>query len=187
MILLQPPATTPLRANSRTVKAPRDLDVPLSGRGFTRLNPEGSVTAFRSFALQSHVHVDDITAEEALRLMLVFYRHVRTQDGRLEEEEGDTLHCEWGISECGGSDLFYFELSREFCEADSDDEGGVSRLTIGLHFKPTFTLRAIKSGHLWCPSREEADDFDYSLRSSDVFWAISTLPPAEVALEWNPV
>lgn len=186
MILLHPPTNTPLRTSARTVKGPRDLDVPLNGRGFSRLNPECSVTAFRSFALQSHIHVDDITAEEALRLMLAFYRHVRTPDDRLEPN-GDTLHCEWGLSDCGNSDLFSFELSREFSEAGGDDDHGVSRLTVGLLYKPTFTLRAIKAGHLWCPDREEMDDFDYSLRSSDVFWALSTIPPAEVALEWNPI
>src|SRR5947207_2747217 len=96
MILLQSPGTAMARARFRTQPPLRDLDLPAKGQAHSRLNPECSVSSFRSFALQSHIHVDDITAEEAVGLMLAFYRHVRAPDGLLEEG-GDVLHFEWGL------------------------------------------------------------------------------------------
>jgi hypothetical protein len=78
MILLQSPSIAIKRVRPRTLPPLRELDVPPCLRADSRLNPQCSVSSFRSFALQSQVHVDDITAEEAVRLMLAFYRHVRT-------------------------------------------------------------------------------------------------------------
>jgi len=184
MILLQAPATALTRVRPRPMLVPRELELPPEGRAHSRLNPQSSVSAFRTFALQSQVHVDDITAEEAVRLMLAFYRHVRTPEGLLEEG-GDILHYEWGLSHCGEAELFHVEISREFTEV-GHEENGVSRLTIGLHYRPTFTLRAIQEGCLWCSSRADVDAFGRSIRSGETYWALATVPPAEVALEWNP-
>ena len=188
MTLLQTPRIGLTRARTRPQWAPRALalDVPPSVETQSRLNPECSVSSFRSFALQSHVHADDINAEEAVRLMLAFYRHVQTPDGLLEEG-GDVLHFEWGLYHCGEAELFHFELNREFTQAWKHEENGVSRFTIGLHYKPTFTLRAIKGGDKWCSSRAEIDAFGRTILAHEVYQAIACLPPAEVALEWNPV
>jgi hypothetical protein len=96
------------------------------------------------------------------------------------------LQYEWGLSHCGETDLFHFELTREFTEVNHEDNG-TSRFTLGLHYKPTFTLRAIQEGSLWCSSRSDAEAFGRSIRGSEAYWTVATLPPAEVALEWNPV
>jgi hypothetical protein len=163
------------------------LDVPLGGRAHGKLNPECSVSSFRSFALQSHVHVDDINAEEAVRLMLAFYSHVTAPEGLLEEG-GDVLHCEWGLYHCGEVELFHFEIAREFTEAGKEEDGnGVSRLTVGLHYRPTFTLRAITEGSHCCSSRLELNSFTQAVWTSEAYQAVATLPPAEIALEWGPV
>ncbi|OAI56975.1 hypothetical protein AYO49_03105 [Verrucomicrobiaceae bacterium SCGC AG-212-N21] len=184
MTLLHAPATVFTRVRQRNMPAPRELEMPSEGRTH-KVNPQTSVSAFRSFALEAHVHVDDITAEETVRLMLAFYRHVRAPEGLLEEG-GDVLHYEWGLSRCGEAELFHIELSREFTEA-GQDENNTSRLTIGLHYKPTFTLRAIREGSLWCSSRADEEAFGRSIRSGEAYWALAKLPPAEVALEWTLV
>jgi hypothetical protein len=186
MIQLHPPDTSRIGFRSRSLPPLRELDVSPSGRAHGKLNPECSVSSFRSFALQSHVHVDDINAEDAVRLMLAFYTHVSAPEGLLEEG-GDVLHCEWGLYHCGDIELFHFEMSREFTEAGKPEENGVSRFTVGLHYRPTFTLRAIADGSHWCSSRLELDSFTQAVRNSEAYRAVATLPAAEVALEWGPV
>ena len=191
MILLQPSCDALLRARmshapARTRSELRVLDAFPSARAHSKLNPECSVSSFRSFALQSHVHVDDITAEDAVRLMLAFYRHVHAPVGLLEDD-GDTLHFEWGLFDCGETELFHFELSREFTEASRQEDNGTSRFTLGLHYKPTFTLRAIGNGDQWCHSRADVDAFAQSMLEHEAYKALACLPPAEVALEWNPL
>ncbi len=186
MILLPTPTTFLKRAHSRTAWKPRALDLPSPLQTESRLNPECSVSSFRSFALQSHVHADDITAEEAVRLMLAFYTQVTAPEGLLEDR-GDVLHFEWGLYQCGEAELFHFELNREFTEKWKGDDNGVSRFTLGLHYRPTFTLRALKPGDAWCCSRAEIQDFGRRMLSDEVYRAIECLPPAEVALEWNPL
>lgn len=149
------------------------------------IHPEHSLSAFRTYASHRHVHVDDLTADEAFQLMLGFYRDVMVPECS-DVKDADMLLCEWGLYDCGGTDLYHFEISRQFTECDTDDDTGVSRLTIGLHFKPTFTLRAIPAGELICQGGEDLASFEQAVRSSDAFWAVATLSPAEVALEWEP-
>jgi len=182
MILLP---SFPVRARSRSLPVIRTLDTP-AAPPHGRFHPKCSVPSFRSFALQSHIHADDITAQEAVGLMLAFYRHVRAPEGLLEGD-GDVLQVEWGVYECGETELFHFELSRHFTEAGREDDNRESKFTIGLHYRPTFTLRAIQGGEHWCWSHSDVDAFREDIRASEVYQAVATLPPAEVALEWNPV
>ena len=149
------------------------------------IHPEHSLSAFRTYAAHHHVHVDEITADQAFQLMLGFYRDVMVPECS-DVKDADMLVCEWGLSECGETELYHFEISRQFTECDTDDETGVSRLTIGLHFKPTFTLRAIPAGELLCRGGDDLLEFEQLVRSSDAFWAVATLTPAEVAFEWEP-
>ena len=186
MTLLQLPRAAAVRDRDRTPPPLRPLEPPAIPLIEGRLNPECSVSAFRSFAVGSHVHADDINAEEAVRLMLAFYAHVRAPKGLLEED-GDILHVEWGMYDCGETELFHFELSREFTEAGKSEENGLSRFTLGLHYRPTFTLRALAAGHLSCWSPADIEAFKSEIRLSDVYRAVATLQPAEVALEWNPM
>jgi hypothetical protein len=186
MTLLQFPRTAAVRAPARTLPPLRPLDAPEHSAIEGRLNPECSVSAFRSFAVGSHVHADEINAEEAVRLMLAFYKHVHAPEGLLEDD-GDVLQVEWGMYDCGETELFHFEMSREFTEAGKPEDNGVSRFTLGLHYRPTFTLRSLAAGNRWCWSPAEIDAFMNEIRLSEVYGAVATLQPAEVALEWNPM
>lgn len=186
MTLLQLPRAAAVRAPARTLPPLRLLEEPAIPTIEGRLNPECSVSAFRSFAVASHVHADEINAEEAVRLMLAFYGHVLAPEGLLEED-GDILQVEWGMYDCGETELFHFEISRQFTETGKPEENGVSRFTLGLHYKPTFTLRALTAGNHWCWSRSDIDAFKSKIRLSEVYRAVATLQPAEVALEWNPM
>jgi hypothetical protein len=147
------------------------------------MHPEHSLATFRSMAADNHLHVDDLTASDAFRLMMTFYREVQAS-GCPEHDQGDMLLCEWGLFQCGEQDLFHFEISRQFTEDGDGEAAETSLLTVGLHYRPTFTLRAIPPGELWCPSRAGADAFEQEMRAHDVFWSVATVPPAEVALEW---
>jgi hypothetical protein len=89
--------------------------------------------------------------------------------------------------DCGETELFHFELSREFTEAGKSEENGMSRFTLGLHYRPTFTLRALAAGQHCCWSPADIEAFKSEIRLSDVYRAVATLQPAEVALEWNPM
>jgi hypothetical protein len=186
MTLLQLPRAAAVRAQARTLPPLRPLDAPAASAIEGRLNPECSVPAFRSFAVGSHVHADEINAEEAVRLMLAFYEHVHAPEGLLAED-GDVLQVEWGMYDCGETELFHFELSREFTEAGKADENRVSRFTLGLHYRPTFTLRALAAGNRWCWSPADIEAFKSEIRLSEVYRAVATLQPAEVALEWSPM
>jgi hypothetical protein len=186
MILLQPPFPMTVRTRPQKLPAIRTVETPLTSIPQGRFHPQCSVPSFRSFALHSHIHADDITAQEAVSLMLAFYRDVRAPEGLLEKD-GDVLQLEWGTYDCGETELFHFELSRHFTEAGSDEENRESKFTIGLHYRPTFTLRALQGGEHWCWSHADVDAFRDDIRASEVYRAVSTLPPAEVALEWNRV
>jgi len=175
-----------VRTRPQKLPAIRTLETPPNCIPQGRFHPQCSVPSFRSFALQSHVHADDITAQEAVSLMLAFYRHVRAPEGLLAVD-GDVLQLEWGVYDCGETELFHFELNRHFTEAGSEEENRESKFTLGLYYRPTFTLRALQGGEHWCWSHADVDAFRDNIRASEVYCAVATLPPAEVALEWNPV
>ena len=174
-----------LAARQRRLPPPSQLDSHFELQP-GRLNPEDSVSAFRSHALQNHAHVESLCAAEAFRLMVSFYRKVRARNCA-PHEGGDALHCEWGLYHCGRTELFHFEITRQFTQTWEQDEETRSRLTLALHYRPTPALREIHAGELWCPSRLELAEFECHIVCNDAYAAVTAQPPVEVAIEWNPV
>jgi hypothetical protein len=126
-----------------------------------------------------------LTAAEAIRFMLAFYRDVRADNCPLDEE-GDMLLFQFGAYNWGEGETYNYDITRQFIVSGSEGDDGMSQLCLTVHFTVTDTLRAIK-GNRWCSSPAQADEFEQFIRSNPATQAVAILRPLKVTLDWSPI
>ena len=125
-----------------------------------------------------------LSAADAVRFMLTFYRDVRADDSPLEGD-GDMILFQWGAYNRGEGESYTYDISRQFIVSGSDDDDGMSQLSLTVHFPVTDALRALK-GNKWCCSPAQVDEFEHFIRTHAATRAVSSLIPLQVTLEWSP-
>lgn len=146
------------------------------------INPAGSKSYLERMIIDSGSSLESLTAAEAIRFMLTFYRDIRADDCPLDKD-GDVLFFQTGASDSGLGETYRYDITRQF-RSGPRSEHGVSELSLTVHFVPTDNLRALK-GIRWCSSPIEADEFEQFIRSNAATQAVSTLKPLKVTLSWK--
>ena len=149
------------------------------------MDPADSATRLRQQITAAGRTVETLTTEEAVGFMLDFYRQVRADDCLLDEE-GDMLLFQFGVHDWGEGETFEFDITRQFTAPGTEDEDGMSQLSLTLHFPVTDALRAFNDNE-WCASPDEADDFERLIRDHAVTKAVTSLKPSEITLDWTPI
>lgn len=129
--------------------------------------------------------MSELTLAQGIRLMVDFYRDVRADNCKLDED-GDMLLFQWG----GGQGAFECDITRQFIVAhseDEDDDPAMSQLSFTFHFAPSPQFAAIKSGNRWCYAPDGLADFEAFINTSDVFRAVQTARTAKVTLDYGGV
>ena len=117
----------------------------------------------------------------AIALMLEFYRDERA-DGCEIGKDGDMLLYQWGSYDWGQGETFDFNITRQFMDADGDDEV-IRQLSLTFKFAPTGSLRKLADGNRWCNSPDAINDFRKFIESSAAYRTVAEEKPAEVTLE----
>ena len=149
------------------------------------MRPSDSKAEFERFLANSGAELSSLTAPDAVRHAIAFYRQVRAEDCPLDES-GDMLLYQWGVYDWGQGETFQFDITRQFILSGTESDEGMSQLSFTLHYTPTEQLRALK-GSQWCESPAEADACEEFIRGSDAFHAVSPLKPSRVELTWSEV
>ncbi len=149
------------------------------------MQPSDSKARFEKFITDSGSLLAALTAAEATRLMLAFYRSVRAANCPLDES-GDMLLFQWGAYDFGEGDTFRYDITRQFILSGSEGDEGMSQLSLTVHYAVTEPLRALK-GNRWCSSPAQAAEFEEFIRSHEATFAAATLKPLRVTLDWSPI
>ncbi len=128
--------------------------------------------------------VATLTAAEAIRFMLDFYCEVRAEDCALDDD-GDQLLFQWGVYDWEGSESFHYDITRQFIAPGTEDDDGMSQLSLTVHFTASDTLRALDEGHEWCPSPARIGEFESFIKQHPATHAVATLQPLRATLTWE--
>jgi hypothetical protein len=124
--------------------------------------------------------VGDLYADDSVDCMLDFYRQVRPDCALIEE--GDMLLFQWGTYDWGQGPSFEFDLTRQYAQAPSGEDEGLTQLHLTLRFAPSDSLRALGSGNRWCSAPAGIDEFRDFIISSDALLGVRELKPRSVEL-----
>lgn len=149
------------------------------------MNPSESLQRFERFVAGSGRTVGELDAQDAVHLMVEFYRQVRAKDCDLDAD-GDTVCFQWGVSGSGDKETFHYDLTRQFIGPGDEDEDGMSQLSLTVHFPVTDALRALE-GEEWCSSPYEVDALEQFVASHPATRAIASLTPLRTTLDWAPI
>ncbi|MDB6122424.1 MAG: hypothetical protein JWQ71_1417 [Pedosphaera sp.] len=136
--------------------------------------------------LKSGKKVEALTLAEGIQFMMDFYQQVRAEDCPLEED-GDMLLYEWGTYDADKGRLFQCGITRQFIQADSEGDDGMSQLSLKFYFQPSAASDALESGNEWCYSPEGVEDFDSFMKGNAAFQAVQSTKPAKVAIEYGEI
>jgi len=147
------------------------------------MTPENAKAELEKRIEQAGTPMSDLTLAEGIRLMLAFYRDVRADNCKLDED-GDMLLFQWG----GGQGSFECDITRQFIVTHSeDDEPAMSQLSFTFHFASSPQFGAIKSGNHWCYAPDGLADFDTFINTSEVLRAAHAQRAANVTLDYGGV
>lgn len=149
------------------------------------MHPSESATTFEAALTAAGTTVQQLDAASALTQMEDFYRTVRAENCILDEE-GDTLHCQWGVNTQDAEKTFQLELSRHFIEPGDEDEDGMSQLSLTLTYAPVPALLALEPGTCQCSQPADLPEFEKPIRASPPFQTLAKLKPQLTALAWWP-
>ncbi len=128
--------------------------------------------------------VATLTAAEAIRFMLAFYREVRAESCALDDD-GDQLLFQWGVYDWHGQESFHYDITRQFIEPGTEDDDGMSQLSLTVHYPANDNLRALDEGHHWCAAPADVETFEALIHAHPATHAVAALKPLSVSLQWE--
>ena len=150
------------------------------------MKPSRSAKEFKKFAESSGKRISEVSASDAVELMLEFYRKIRATNCPIDDN-GDMLLYQWGVYDWGKGETFNIDITRQFIIKGSSGDEGMSQLSFTLHFTPSEKLHKIRDGNRWCESLSELEDFREFILNSEAYQAIRDLRPARVELDWSGI
>lgn len=159
---------------------------PLCETNFKSMKPHDSKKELQRLIGRSETSVSALTPADAVHLMLQFYKEKRVEGAALDEDQ-DMLLFQWGTYDRGGGQSFQFDIIRHFIESGTEDEDGMSQLSLTCFFQPTPGLIALKSGEEWCHSPDGLIAFKNVIFNSAPYQAVAHVKPASVSLAYNAV
>lgn len=109
--------------------------------------------ALRSLVEQQGRSVSQLTAAEAVRLMIDWYCSEAAEDA-----ESDMLLVQWGVYDWGSGPAFEYDITRQMT-TEAEDGEGMWQVHLTLYYDATEAARAVRADDRWCSDRSELDDF----------------------------
>jgi hypothetical protein len=121
------------------------------------MKPQDAESEFRAFMLKRGLALKDLSARDGLDAMLAFYRAIRGDGLRFDQDE-DMLLFQWGIYPRNDASVFVYDITRQLIFDGYDDEN-IWQLSLSFYFPPTEPLIALGSGSEWCQCVDELPEF----------------------------
>lgn len=151
------------------------------------MNAETAKREFEDCLKKSGAQLATLTPANGIQRMLEFYRNVRADNCRFDED-GDILLFQWGTFDWGKGPWFEFDITRQFIVTDSqnDDDSVLTQLSLTFYFPPE-EFNGIKSDNRWCENPNALADFESLIVSTNAYRAVTDKHPSRVTLDYNEV
>ena len=129
--------------------------------------------------------LNDLKVDQAVTLMLDFYRNQRADDCDFEHD-GDMLLFQWGTYDWGNGRFFEFDLTRQFIIGDDQEDEDIWQLSLQFEFLPNDELLSLNDGNRWChdPTPESINAFESFIRDSAAYKSALFIEPENIRLEY---
>jgi hypothetical protein len=107
--------------------------------------------------------------------------------GLSDDENSDMLLFQYGCYNWGEGEMFEFDITRQFIDADGDDDDAFSQLRFTAYYEPDAALRAMPAANRWCKTLDELADFQLGILSSPALALVKARRPATVKIDWERV
>jgi len=121
------------------------------------MKPQDAESEFRALLVKRGVTLEDLSAGDGLDAMLAFYREIRGDGLRFDQDE-DMLLFQCGTYPQNDASAFVYDITRQLIFDGYDDEN-IWQLGLSFYFAPIEPLIALSSGGQWCQSLDELPEF----------------------------
>lgn len=150
------------------------------------MEPSASAAALRRFFSGRGADFESATLPDMIETALAFYADVPAA-GLTADGDPDMLLFQFGTFDWGAGAFFEFDLTRQFIEADGEDDDALSQLRCTFVYVPTADLKAIGAANRWCHAREGVSEFRSFIVATAAFRAARALLPVRRTIDWSYV
>lgn len=138
------------------------------------MKPSESVQAFQDFAAAKGIDLNVSTPREGIELMLEFRAAVACAVC-----SDDMLLYQWGSYDWGAGKHFELNITRQFIEAELEDDDAISQLSVTYKYKPSPELERLGASNCWEDGRSEFRQF---ILASASFMTVADVQPDQIDL-----
>ena len=137
-------------------------------------------SALEARAERLGLRLPEIRLGELVGLVTGWYLDERVTGIAPIHHDGDMLLFQWGTWSWSDPPSFTIDMTRQFLVTAGDDE--IWQLSVELQFPPA----DLGSGHRWCGSPDEVDDFRAFVDGCDVMTRFGMVTPSRVDVGLEP-
>jgi hypothetical protein len=147
--------------------------------------PSESLLEFTAFASRRGLVLASATARDGIEVALEFFDGMKAQG--VDADDGDMLLFQWGTYDWGSGRNYELDITRQFVEAELEDDDAITQLSLTFRFPPSETLDAMGNGNRWFEGAQAADIAREQAFANAAFLAVADLQAASVSLTYNGV
>lgn len=138
------------------------------------MKPIESLKAFEDFTIARGLDLRSSTPREGIQAMLEF--HAATACLTCSD---DMLLYQWGIYDWGAGRHFELNITRQFIEAELEDDDAISQLSLTYRYQPSAKLEALEASNCW---EDGSPNFRQFIFESASFMAVADTKPEQLEL-----
>jgi hypothetical protein len=138
------------------------------------MKPKESVKAFQHFADARGIDLNASTPRAGIEAMLEF--RASTACPACSE---DMLLYQWGTYDWGAGKYFELNITRQFIEAELEDDEAISQLSLTYRYQPSVALERLGADNAW---EDRYLDFRQFILASAPFLAVADEKPDGIEL-----
>jgi hypothetical protein len=138
------------------------------------MKPNESAKAFADFAVAKGIDLNASTPREGIEAMLEFRTAVTCAAC-----SDDMLLYQWGTYDWGAGKYYELNITRQFIEAELDDDDAISQLSLTYKYKPSKELELLGANNCW---EDEPTEFRQFILASASFTTVADAKPDEIDL-----
>lgn len=138
------------------------------------MKPNESVKAFQDFASVKGIDLSASTPREGIDAMLEFRTAVACAAC-----SDDMLLYQWGSYDWGTGKYFELNITRQFIEAELEDDDAISQLSLTYKYNPSVELERLGAGNFW---EDGPSEFRQFITASASFATLADAKPDHTEL-----
>jgi hypothetical protein len=143
------------------------------------MQPTESVKTFEDFAAAKGIDWNASTPREGIEAMLEFRAAITCATC-----SDDMLLYQWGTYDWGAGKYFELNITRQFIEAELEDDDAISQLSLTYKYKPSKELELLGASNCW---EDGPTEFRQFILASTSFTTVADAKPDQIELSHSYV